>query len=322
MHADPKLAIVTVTYNSVGVLDEFLDSLESQEHRNFVLYSVDNASSDATLKLLRTPRSLQHVIIENSTNRGFAAATNQGIEHALRDGCDWVLLLNNDTVLPPSVLGKLASSAAQLRAKLLSPLVEASTPTGTIWYGGGRLRSALRGYQPTHDGIGLPLERARQEPFEVSFAPACCLLIEPGVFAEVGLLDPAFFVYFEDADLAIRATRAKLRFMVDPSVRILHKASSLTGGSSSDFTLRWMSRNWILLIRRYAPRAALPLAFAYVYAWTIGRWFLRRDSTSAMRKRFAGYRSGFLVSSGRSRSRLGGSTIAVDPNASTPKRNI
>jgi hypothetical protein len=73
-----RVALVTVTYNSAPVLDDFLASLDRQTSTDWTLVAVDNASTDATREMLSKWRGPLH-LIANDANLGFAAATNQGI---------------------------------------------------------------------------------------------------------------------------------------------------------------------------------------------------------------------------------------------------
>src|SRR5215471_11887033 len=102
-----KIGVVTVTYNSEPVLQDFFDSLVAQTHTNFILYIVDNASRDQTLAMARLRTEVSSVIIANRDNVGVAEGNNQGIRAALDDGCECVLLLNNDTVFPATLFDRL-----------------------------------------------------------------------------------------------------------------------------------------------------------------------------------------------------------------------
>ncbi|PYV68331.1 MAG: glycosyltransferase family 2 protein, partial [Acidobacteria bacterium] len=104
----PKLiGVVTVTYNSGTVIRDFLDSMLKQSHTDFVLYVVDNASSDDTVAIVATYRDPRVLTIRNSENLGVAEGNNVGIRAALRDGFASVLLINNDTIFDCDVISKL-----------------------------------------------------------------------------------------------------------------------------------------------------------------------------------------------------------------------
>ena len=92
-------------------------------------------------------------------------------------------------------------------------------------------------------------------------------------------------MYFEDADFAVRVGEAGLTYWMDPRAVLTHKASSLTGGKRSDFTLRWTARNWPLMIRRTTRGMHRLLALGYVQLWALGRLLLRQDDGRVYRLR-------------------------------------
>src|ERR1700729_3843408 len=82
-----KIGVVTVTYNGAKVIREFLASLDSQTHSNFILYVVDNASNDDVLDVVSKVSQFRIKVIANPDNRGVAEGNNQGIRAALAEGC-------------------------------------------------------------------------------------------------------------------------------------------------------------------------------------------------------------------------------------------
>ena len=83
MNNPAKIGIVTVTYNSGKVLEQFLESLAAQTHRTFFLYAVDNASKDDSVAQLKAWNDERLRVIRNEVNVGIAEADNQGIRAAL-----------------------------------------------------------------------------------------------------------------------------------------------------------------------------------------------------------------------------------------------
>ena len=137
MADNPKTGIVTVTYNSAPVIDDFMVSLLAQEHTNFVLYVVDNASSDDTLEQLSKFQDPRIVIIRNPTNVGVAEGNNIGIRAALRAGCKFVLLINNDTTFNSALLFQLHSGLLAHRGDMIVPKIVYFDDPGKIWAAGG-----------------------------------------------------------------------------------------------------------------------------------------------------------------------------------------
>jgi len=100
----PRASIIVVTYNNLALTRLCLESIvRNSDYPNYEVIVVDNNSTDDTPEYLRR-LAAQHShiqIVLNSENRGFAAANNQGIE---RSSGERLVLLNNDTVVPPGWL--------------------------------------------------------------------------------------------------------------------------------------------------------------------------------------------------------------------------
>jgi GT2 family glycosyltransferase len=95
--AEHLIGIVTVTFNSASVIEGFMDSVLKQTGAKFILYVIDNASSDDTLNRLSEYQDPRIVVIPNQINVGVAEGNNIGIRAALNRGCTFVLFLNNET---------------------------------------------------------------------------------------------------------------------------------------------------------------------------------------------------------------------------------
>ena len=111
--------LVTVLYNSEGVLPGFLESLNRQEGIDWKLYAIDNASSDGGVAYLKKQDNQRIEIIENKENVGVAAANNQGIIRALAENAEWILILNNDTTFDKAAIYTLFKSACNNKAKII-----------------------------------------------------------------------------------------------------------------------------------------------------------------------------------------------------------
>ena len=257
-----RVGVVTVTYNSGKVIDEFVKSLLAQTHADFVLYAVDNASSDDTLSRLSSFPDSRIVVVPNRHNLGFAGGTNVGIHSALEAGCHSVLLINNDTVFDPQLIEKLVDGLLACSCQMTAPKILYYDHPNRIWAAGGTI-SWPRGLRPKHFGYGQTdrsqFDRARQVPF----APLCCTLILSDVFHLIGYLDARYFVYFEDVDFMYRAAKAGVKLVYIPGATLLHRVNALTGGKTSEFTIRYSHRNYFyFLLRRFGMWRTLPFVVA------------------------------------------------------------
>ena len=134
-----RVGVVTVTYNSGKVIDEFLKSLLAQTHVDFILYAVDNASSDDTLTRLSSFPDWV-VVVPNQQNLGFAGGTNIGIHAALEAGCQSVLVINNDTAFEPQLIEKLVAGLSEHSCHMTVPKILFYDHPDKIWAAGGTYR--------------------------------------------------------------------------------------------------------------------------------------------------------------------------------------
>lgn len=250
MPSKPKVGIVTVTYNSERVICGFLDSFVAQVYSPLVMYVIDNASSDNTLELVADRGDQRVRVIANQDNRGIAEANNQGIRAALADGCELVLLMNNDTEFGPELVETLVDELARHKCDMAAPKIVYYDQPTRIWSAGGGM-NARRGYAGFHHGYD-ELDRGQFDlPRFVEHAPACCLLVRREVFERIGLMDSQYFTYVEDTDFSYRAKMAGMKLMYIPSATVLHKAHSLTGGLFSPFMMKYTTRNRVYFMLKH-----------------------------------------------------------------------
>lgn len=229
------ISIVTVTYNSAEVIEDFIASLSAQSFTDFEVLFIDNASTDDTVEIINLHPDPRFTIVANHQNLGFTAGCNQGIRHALDHGRSSVLLINNDTTFLPDLLEHLVLGLS--KAPVTVPKMLYYSPANRIWTAGGRFLR-YNGFRSAHTGLDETDHGQYDTPANISFAPMCCMLIKTEVFESIGLLDEAIFAYCEDTDFCIRLGKANLAIRYIPDAVIYHKVSSLTGGTQSDFYVK------------------------------------------------------------------------------------
>jgi GT2 family glycosyltransferase len=289
MHKDEgsrmtRVGVVTVTFNSAQVLQPFLDCVLAQRDIGFELLIVDNASADGTRQILGGIRDSRVKSLLNDANLGFAKASNQGIAHFLERGFDRVLLINNDTEFPAKLFADLDGLLQKHRGRVITPRITYFDRPELNWYCGGRF-TPLRGMTGYHERAGLPDAEERAEVRAVEYAPACCLMVDRSVFEEVGLLDERFFVYWEDGDFCMRLKRAHVPLLYAPGIVLAHKASSLTGGQTSDFTIRQYHKNQMYFVRKHFGPVMLTYTFVVMILKSLLRVLFRGDTWRQFRLR-------------------------------------
>ena len=248
-----QVGIVTVTYNSGQVIEPFLHSLLAQEYENFTLYLIDNASTDDTLNRVDQFRDPRIIVISNKQNVGVAAGNNQGISASLNDGFPFVLLINNDTEFPPSLVGDMLAAIETHECDMVVPKMYFFDDPNRIWCAGGAF-NRLRGYSSRHFGEGELDVGQYDLARPVEYCPTCCTLIKSSVFQKIGMMDEKYFVYWDDSDFCYRAMNENLITFYVPSIKLWHKVSSLTDGVHSEFSLYYGSRNKVYFLLKNRPR--------------------------------------------------------------------
>jgi GT2 family glycosyltransferase len=247
----PRVAVVVLAWNGKPLTMACLESLGSLRYRNAAVILVDNASADGTAAAVRKTYGDRVTVIENAENLGFSRGNNVGIRRALDEGADFVLLLNNDTVVDPALVDRLVEVIAKSGdIGIVGPKIYYASPPDRIWFAGGRIHLA-RGVSK-HIGI-RERDTGRYDSIrDVDYVTGCALLARREVFERIGYLDPVFAAYYEDADFCVRARRAGFRVVYAPAGKVWHKISASTGGELGRAKISRKLRSAAIFFRRYA----------------------------------------------------------------------
>lgn len=236
----PNVGIVISNYNGWQDTVRCLESLEKQTYTDFEILLLDDASTNDSVQQLQQHLTPRTVFLPQAANSGFAAVNNVGMRRALADGCNWVLLLNNDTVAAPDFLETLLRETP---AEAVScPKMLFLDPPDEIWFAGGELDRATG--KVRHLGGHAKDGPAFSEKKQVSFITFCCVLLPRSVIEEVGFLDETLFMYCEDVDYCIRLADAGVPLWFLPDAKIWHKAGGSAGGMLSVY---YITRNTLYL---------------------------------------------------------------------------
>jgi hypothetical protein len=251
--------IGVVNYNRHTDTIECLKSLLSCSYPNKELVVFDNGSQDDSVQRIRDAfPSL--TILESKKNLGAAGARNEVIRWARNRKPDYLLVIDNDTVVEREFLQPLVDAMEN------DP--EAAVACGTIlefdrrdviWFGGGKL-VPLRGLA-LHKRVGERFYRERESgPQQVSYITVCMTLYRCSLLERVGLQDERYFVYLEDIEFAARLHKQGYKQLYVPASVIYHK---VRGERDSTFKLYYCVRNRMLLTRE--GFGGLTGTFATVY---------------------------------------------------------
>lgn len=247
----PSVAVIVLNWNNP---DDTLACLRSvmaldypADRRQVIV--VDNGSADDSVARIQSAYP-DVPLIETGANLGYAGGNNVGIRHALAQGTDFVCILNNDVTVAPDFLGPLvAASLSVSPPAITTPMICEADHPDTIWALGadldGRTASPIR----LHAGESRSAW-AGAAPFPVDFAPGTAMLVPRAVYEAVGLMDEAFFLYFEETDWCLQAHRYGYSVLAVPASVVWHKVSAALGTSSPVIDY-YMLRNHLRLIGRH-----------------------------------------------------------------------
>ncbi len=240
---------IILNYNGKDFLNKSIASLLDSQSEDFSLtvLIVDNNSSDSSFKKAQIKFAQYDNIkfAQNDSNLGFGAGNNIGIRQALDNGAEFAFLLNNDATVQTDTLAKLLQTAQnQTSPSVLCPIIKNSA--GEIWYAGGkidwwRMRTSHLTTAPKNKKV-----------YPTGFATGAALLIDARVFAQIGLWDEAYFLYYEDADFSARALLAGCFVGVVPTACATHHEASARTEFSATKTY-WLVRSGARFFATHSP---------------------------------------------------------------------
>lgn len=260
-----KVAIVTINFNTTEDTKAFLRSVKRVKTTGFILETivVDNGSKE--IFTLNKDEKDEVVLIRSERNTGFTGGNNIGIKEALKRDADYILMVNNDTTMDQNLINNLLEVLeSDEKIGVTTPKIYfakghefhkdryTEKELGKVfWYAGGytdwaNVKSMHRGVDEVDHG-----QYDKVEP--ITFATGCCMLFKREVLEKVGLLDDRYFLYYEDADLNERITRAGYKIYYVPSAVLIHINAASTGGAGNPLQDYFITRNQMIFGMTYAP---------------------------------------------------------------------
>ncbi|MBK8943744.1 MAG: glycosyltransferase family 2 protein [Ignavibacteriae bacterium] len=276
---NPKICIIIINWNGLKDTSECLESLKKVDYKNFVVIIVDNNSFGNDVEIIKKEfGDFVKEIIVSKVNLGFSGGNNLGIKYALENGADFILLLNNDTIVEPDFLTILLDTFNKCKnAGVSAPQINYYNNKNIVWSVGGQI-SKIRG-----SGFAYSDENENQiekKIREVNFASGCCLLIRKEVFEKIGMLDEKFFLYVEDTDFCFRTIKAGFKIIINPNSKIYHKVGNSTSINLKQIPLYYETRNRLYFAKKNFNIFFI-ITFLYIFVTMIYKsiiWFLNGKS--------------------------------------------
>ncbi|MDH3267582.1 MAG: glycosyltransferase family 2 protein [Ignavibacteria bacterium] len=286
-----KFLIVLVNYNNWVDTSECVDSLKNAgiEISNILIIENDS-ENDSFFQLQRLFPDIK--ILKQNQNKGFSGGNNIGISYALHHHFEYVILLNNDTLIEKDAISVLIEKMdIHKEATLGTGQIRYYPDKNKIWYAGGKL-IRWRGLAIHNFENKYADEINHYKDEYVTFASGCYLCIRISDIDILGLLDEKFFLYLEDIEYSARAVRLKLKILYIPSSVIYHKCRGER--QLKEQTLYYAVRNRNLLIEKSFPKIAR-IYFLIVINLKMIFWFFKnRKLYNAAKMGVLNYKEGIF----------------------------
>ena len=237
--------VIIPNFNGADFIADCLRSLEQQSiPLNIVV--VENGSSDGSVELIES-KFPKVTLLQQPKNLGFAGGVNVGIRHALENGAEFILLLNNDSVAEENWAEKLITALKQQpKLGIATSKMIANTHPAHI---------DSTGEQYSTWGLAFPrgrnstdLDKYDDAKVSIFGASGGASAYRADMFTEIGLFDEDFFAYYEDVDLSFRAQLAGWKVAYVPSA-VVHHQIGATAKKMRGFSTYQAFKNqpWVIL---------------------------------------------------------------------------
>lgn len=210
------------------------------------------------------------VLIRADKNYGFAEGNNIAMRCALGTfNSDYLLLLNNDTVVDKYFLDELIKIAiSDDTFGFVGPKIYYYDFHGSKNYissAGGKLNMWIGKSQL----IGGDQDSWQYDEIRiVDFVEGACMLIKKDALNKIGFLDPRYFAYWEETDLCTRGARNGYKSVYAPKSKIWHKVSS---SASNRMKIFYLTRNQIIFMKLHSTKIQYAVYILYFFAFAF--WF-------------------------------------------------
>jgi len=244
---------------------DLIESLSGISYPNIEIIVVDNASpKDSPQKIkAKYPRI---TLIESVLNYGFAGGNNLGI---MRARGEYILLLNNDTVVKPDFLEPLVEKFKNEPAYgALSPKIRYFYKKEVIQYAGfteinkWTLRNKTIGDGEVDTG-------QYNKDYETAYTHGAAMMVPMSVIKQIGMMSYEFFLYYEEADWCLRIRQAGYKVGYVHNSLVYHKGS-VTTSKQNGLKTKYLARNRLVFMRRNIH--GIPFLVALFYQFLIAIW--------------------------------------------------
>ncbi|MEN6642390.1 MAG: glycosyltransferase family 2 protein [Armatimonadia bacterium] len=292
------VGVVTVNWNGAADTLGCLASLRESEYAALEVVVCDNASTDDSVARIEAEYP-EVTVVQAGANLGWCGGVNRGAQVALGRGCEYLLILNNDTVLPPDLIGEMVAAIEN------GDRVGLVTARERLYHNpqrGDRLGARFRPLVCMVEWLFADEENREALPpvLKMDCVSCCAAMASREVVEKVGLLDEAFFVYWEDVDWSLRVRAAGYQNLCLTDTMVVHKsgASMEDGAGLSLPQLYYVCRGQAMTARKHARglgRVLAPARLLGAAGLTAMKGLVRPGYRKEMRTKLRAFRDGWFL---------------------------
>ncbi len=247
---DPAVQIIILNWNGRDLTLDCLDSLRKITYPNVDILVVDNGSTDDSVVAITT-KYPGCTMLPLDNNYGYAGGNNRGFDSLGGAAPEFVIFLNNDTIVEPDFIEPLIRPLEQNQSiGQTAPKINYADNPSRIWYAGGNIN--LWTGMIKHTGIrDTDGENYSSDNF-TDYATGCCFCMRSDEFRALNGFDTSYPMYSEDADLSLRLRGKNKKVLFVAESKIYHKVSASIGGAFSKAKLKRKFTAYIRLFLKHA----------------------------------------------------------------------
>lgn len=271
-----KVFVLVLNYNCAEETCECVKSIiKKVKYPNYEIIILDNDSKDDSFDILskRIPDIVKNSEVSartlaNATNYGYAHGNNKGIEIAIKEGADYVCILNPDTVAADDFIsGLLKVMQSDKTIGMICPAgVKENNPDRCG--GAGSRIGLITGYTKILNS-GKRIEEIMPKLYECDYLGGMCILVRTELIKKIGMIPENYFLFYEETEWCTKCIKAGYKCVADADVKVIHKGSVTVDRASDDvFNMHnyYIYRNRIVFQKRNRPLGIYILFLAYYLA--------------------------------------------------------
>lgn len=237
------LGIAVINYNKYKKTIECIDSVFQNAKCEYKIYLLDNASANESYNILmqKYKGNEKVVLIKSDKNLGYANGNNLCIEKAKADGCDYILISNNDIIFEENTIDTLLERIKTTDYLAIAPKLKA--PNGSVQQNIKKAAPDFKRYMMSETYLhNFDRKRKYQNTYfpkafeAVYWIAGAVFIADMKKFEDIDFFDKNTFLYFEEYIISEKALKNGYKLALEPAVCAYHYHGASTGGNANYFT--------------------------------------------------------------------------------------